>query len=115
MALGTNLLCKIFDHLAENDSKQRLIRRLYCESGQPAKKAHGFVKKGTQEKLDKIIPKCKDCKKKLQSRTMVMILEELTKNSEYELLKEFYRALEGPGKKAYKLANSQTQDALGAM
>ena len=104
------MLAKIFDTLARHNSKQRIFRLLYGESGQAGIKSYRFVNDTTREKLDKIIPKYQDSKySKLRHVTMVLLFEELTKLDELELLKELYTQIGGPSKYAYKLCNRKTQ------
>ncbi len=116
MTVGTELLGNIFDVLIHNNSKQKILRRLYCESGQPARKAYRFANDSVKAELDKTIPKCKDCKHdRLRHVTMVLVFEELAKLKQSDLLKELYVQIGGPSLKAYNLCNKKTQNAIQKM
>ena len=113
MTVGTELLGNIFDVLIHNNSKEKTIRRLYCESGHPAAKAYGFVNGTTRAKLELIIPKCKDCKhQKLRHTTMVLVFEELARLNESNLLGELHRQIGGPAKYASNLCCKKTQEMI---
>ena len=113
MSVGTELLVKVFEAFTKDSTPQKIFRRLYCESGQAAKKAHRYANNNTKQNLDEIIPKCKDCKhSKIQPRTIVLVFEELAKNNELELLRELYIQIGGPSRKAYLFCNQKTQSAI---
>jgi len=113
MSVGTNLLVQVFEVFAKNKSKEKISRRLYCESGQAAIKSYRFVNDSTREILDQIIPKCKEYKHdKLRTITLVLTFEELTKLKEPELLKEMYVNVGGPSREAYLVCNQKTQSAI---
>ena len=110
MCVGTDLLVHVFETFAAYHTPQKTFRRLYCESGQAAKKAYRYANNNTKQNLDEIIPKCKDCKhSKIQPRTIVLVFEELTKIKEPELLKEMYVNIGGPSRNAYLVCNKKTQ------
>jgi len=115
MSAGTNLLVKVFEAFAALNTQQKTFRRLYCESGQAARKAYRYVNESTQKRLDEIMPKCKDCKySKIRPRTIVLVFEELAKNNESELMYNLYLQIGGPARKAYCFAtkkhNLQSKD-----
>lgn len=113
MSAGTNLLVQVFETFTALDTKQKIFRRLYCESGQAAIKSYRYVNESTQKRLDEIIPKCKDYKHdKLRHVTMVLVFEELARLQELELLKEMYVQIGGSSKYAYKLCNQKTQSVI---
>ena len=113
MSAGANLLVQIFESFAENNTKPKTMRRLYCESGQAAIKSYRYVNESTQKRLDEIIPKCKDCKhSKLRTITIVLVFEELAKNNESELIRDLYLQIGGPARKAYLVCNQRTQSAI---
>jgi len=116
MSTGTNLLVRIFESFAENNTKPKTMRRLYCESGQAGIKAYRFVNYTTKKRLDEIIPKCKDCKHyTIKSSTAILVFEELTDNNCFNLLKEMYTQMGGTSKHAYKLCNKKTQHVIQKM
>lgn len=111
--LVTNLLVKIFEVLEKNKSKEKISRRLYCESGQAGIKSHKFVNYTTKAKLEQIIPKCRDCKhNKLQVMTVVLAFNELVKTNNITLFWELYRSVGQIRKTAYKLCNQKTQKII---
>ncbi len=111
--IGTNLLVKIFEMFAKSNTKPKIFRRLFCESGHPARKAYRFVNGSTRKRLDDIVPKCKDCKHdKLQPMTAVLVFNELAKNNCLGLLEQLYIKIGGPSKKAYKFCNKKTQNKI---
>ncbi len=113
MSAGTNLLVQVFETFTVLDTKQKIFRRLYCESGQAAIKSYRYANKSTQKRLDEVIPKCKDCKhSKLRTITIVLVFEELAKNNELERMYNLYLQIGGPARKAYLLCNQQTQSAI---
>ncbi len=113
MSVGTNLLVRVFETFAANDTKLKTVRRLYCESGQAAAKSYRFANDSVRTKLDRIIPRCKDCKHdKLRHVTMVLVFEELARLEETELLQEFYGRIGGPATQAYRLCDKKTQKAI---
>jgi hypothetical protein len=113
MTVGTDLLVQIFEAFTIHNTPQKIMRRLYCESGHPARKAYGFVDILTKQRLGEIIPKCRHCRhSKLQHRTIVLLFEELTKINKPVLLKEMYIQIGGPSRKAYLLCNQKTQSAI---
>ena len=113
MSVGTKLLVKVFEIFTKDNTSHKIFRRLYCESGQAAKKAYRYANNNTKQNLDEIIPKCKDCKhSKIQPRTIVLVFEELTKNNHLKLLYELYVQIGGPSRKAYRLCNQKTQSTI---
>jgi len=113
MSAGTNLLVKVFEAFTALNTQQKTFRRLYCESGQAARKAYRYADKSTQKRLDEIIPKCIDCKhSKIRPRTIVLVFEELAKNNESELMYNLYLQIGGPARKAYLFCNQETQSAI---
>jgi len=113
MSAGTNLLVQIFESFAENNTKPKIMRRLYCESGQAGIKAYRFANDTTKKRLDEIIPKCKCCKhSKLQPMTAVLVFNELAKNNCLDLLKEMCIQIRGTSNKAYKFCNKTTQNKI---
>jgi len=113
MSIGANLLVNIFEAFAENDTAQKTMRRLYCESGQAGVKAYRFVNDTTKKRLDEIIPKCECCKhSKLQTMTAVLVYNELAKNDCLDLLKEMYIQIRGKSNKAYRFCNKTTQNKI---
>ncbi len=112
--IGTNLLVQIFEVLVLHHCKEKIIRRLYCESGQAGIKSYRFVNDSTKKILDEIIPKCKECKHgKIRHVTMVLIFEELVKLKETELLKETYHQMDEKHVNiAYSLCNKKTQNTI---
>jgi len=76
MSAGTNLLVRIFESFAENNTKPKIMRRLYCESGQAGTKAYRFVNDSTRRILYEITSQYKDCKHyTIKSSTVVLIFE----------------------------------------
>lgn len=113
MSVGTNLLVQIFETFDTRNTSQKIFRRLFCESGQAARKSHMFANDSTKSKLEQIIPKCRDCKhQKLKTSTIVLVFEELAKLQEPELLKETYIQIGGPSKRAYAVCNKKTQHVI---
>ena len=113
MSVGTELLVKVFEIFTKDNTPQKTFRRLYCESGQAARKAYRYADESTQKRLDEIIPKCKDCKySKIRPRTIVLVFEELAKNNESELMYNLYLQIGGPARKAYLFCNQETQSAI---
>lgn len=113
MTTGTNLLVKVFEAFTIHNTHNRTFRRLFCETGQSAKKAYMYVNNSTKKQLDGIIPKCRDCKyHKPQPRTIGLVFEELSKHNESELLEELYIQIGGPSRKAYLFCNQKTQSAI---
>lgn len=113
MSVGTNLLVQVFETFTILDTKQKIFRRLYCESGQAAIKSYRYVNESTQKRLDGIIPKCKDCKhSKIRTVTIILVFEELAKHNKLELMYNLYLQIGGPARKAYLLCNQKTQSAI---
>ncbi len=109
--VGTNALAKTFEALDRHDSHMRTFRRLYCESGQTARKAYMFVNSSTKTRIEKIMKKCESCKyTKLQPRTIVLVYEALAAKGEIEVLAELCRQISS--KKAYRLCNKRTQRTI---
>lgn len=113
MSTGTNLLVQVFETFTVLDTKQKIFRRLYCESGQAAIKSYRYVNESTQKRLDEIIPKCKDCKhSKLRTITLVLVFEELARNNKLELIRDLYLQIGGSARKAYLVCNQKTQSVI---
>jgi|SaaInlStandDraft_5_1057022.scaffolds.fasta_scaffold121392_2 hypothetical protein len=113
MTVGTNLLVQIFETLAKHDSKEKILRRLYCETGQTGIKSYRFVNDETQEILDAIIPKCQEYKQNNpKPSTIVLVFEELANLKKLDILKETYLKMDGPAKYAYRLCNKKTQHTI---
>jgi len=113
MSAGTNLLVQILESFAEYGTPQKTMRRLYCESGQAGVKAYRYVNNSTRDRLDEIIPKCKDCKHDtIQVMTVVLVYNELVKNNRLDLLRTLYIQIRGISKKAYKFCNKTTQNRI---
>jgi len=113
MSVGTELLVKVFEAFTKDSTPQKIFRRLYCESGQAARKAYRYTDRKTRKRLDEIMPKCNGCKHhKLQSRTVILVFEELARNNHLELLKELYIQLGGPARKVYRLCDQKTQSTI---
>ena len=55
MSAGTKLLVKIFEAFTTHNTPQKIIRRLFCESGQAAVKAYRYANNNTKQNLDEII------------------------------------------------------------
>ena len=111
MTVGTNLLVQVFEGMTSQNTKQKIVRRLYCESGSTAIKAYRYCSDNVRDILDGIIiPHSSNSK--LQTRTAVMVLEELARINKPELLREMYHSMGGPSAKAYKFCNNTTQKAI---
>jgi hypothetical protein len=111
--IGTNLLVQIFDVLVLHHCKEKIIRRLYCESDQAGIKSYRFVNDSTRGVLDQIIPKCAEYTyERPRIITMVLTFEELAKLQELHLLKDTYVQTGGVAKKAYNVCNKKTQTAI---
>lgn len=114
--LGTELLTKIFEAFSENRVRERAFRRLYCESGTAARKAHRYVSDNTRRQLEKLVPKCKGCRHmNVQVRTAVFVLEELAAIGRYDLLKEAYVRFERNSANTYKYCDETTRNAIRHM
>ena len=109
MTVGTNLLVRVFEAFSRHGTSQKVFRRLYCESGHPARKAYGFVNDSARKRMDEVIPMCNDKHLRLQTSTNVLILDELARINEFELLREMYFQIGGPAKHASKLCSKRTQ------
>lgn len=114
MTLGTEQLIKVFEAFTKHHTSRKTFRKVFCESGQSARKSYMNVNESTRKRMDEITSKCSECQhSEMQLRTTVSLFEELAK-IEPALLKEIYLKI-GQSKKVYKLCNQKTQTVIQKM
>lgn len=116
MAIGTMLIASIFDAMVANDTHQRTIRRLYCESGPAGRKAVEYVRPKTREVLIDLAKKCSGVSQyNITKRTKIMVLDTIADTGNKELLAETVASMDDARSKYAIHCKQRTQDMMRSM